>query len=43
MSFIERERKRINEAIRHTPLDHANYLRLHAAQQALSWALEPDA
>lgn len=41
MSFIQREIDRLNEALRHTPTEHDGYHPLHAAQQALSWALEP--
>ena len=43
MSFIERERDKLNELLRNTPVDSPAYLPLHAAQQALSWALDPDA
>lgn len=42
MSFIQRELDRLNEAIRNTPSDHPGYQPLHAAQQALSWASEPE-
>jgi hypothetical protein len=41
MSFIARERDRINAAIRRTPQSDPVYEKLHIAQQALAWALEP--
>ena len=40
MSFIQRELDRIAGALREAP-DPECYQRLYAAQQALSWALEP--
>jgi hypothetical protein len=40
MSFIQRELNRISAALL-DPLS-ANYDQLYAAQQALSWALEPN-
>lgn len=40
MSFIQRELDRIGEALRTDP-DAADYDRLYAAQQALSWASDP--
>lgn len=39
--FIERELKRIAEAL-HEPCSADEYRQLYAAQQALSWALEPE-
>lgn len=45
MGFIERELERISEAVRARQADQSNteeYRQLYAAQQALSWALEPD-
>jgi hypothetical protein len=44
MGFIERELTRISEAIRARQAEHSDsdeYRQLYAAQQALSWALEP--
>ena len=46
MGFVERERDRINVALAClkeplTPEDETKYQKLYAAQQALSWALEP--
>lgn len=43
MGFIEREKECINELLRNTPNDHEASASLQAAQQALSWALEPNA
>jgi hypothetical protein len=40
MSFIQRERDRINLLIRDG--SHPNYAELYAAQQALSWAQDPN-
>jgi hypothetical protein len=42
MSFIQRELDKINEAIRNAEADSIEDRCLHAAQQALVWALEPD-
>lgn len=45
MGFIERELERISEAVRTRQADQSGtdeYRQLYAAQQALSWALEPD-
>lgn len=42
MSFIDREREKINELLRHTPDDHPAHGPLYAAQQTLCWALDPD-
>ena len=42
MSFIEREKDIINEMIRNTPEGSEAYQPLHAAQQALAWASEPN-
>ena len=41
MSFIQRELDRIAVALRE-PREGEEYSRLYAAQQALSWAMEPD-
>lgn len=44
MGFIERELERISEAVRARQGENANtdeYRQLYAAQQALSWALDP--
>lgn len=44
MGFIERELKRISDAVRARQAgqsDTDEYRQLYAAQQALSWALEP--
>lgn len=40
MSFIQRELDRIAIALRRAPSPEC-YARLYAAQQALSWAIEP--
>ena len=42
MSFIEREKDIINEMIRNTPETSEAYQPLHAAQQALAWASDPN-
>ncbi len=45
MGFIERELERISEAVRARQAEQSDtdeYRQLYAAQQALSWALEPD-
>lgn len=42
MKYIERELAIINEALRR-PGNLRNQDQLYAAQQALAWALEPDA
>lgn len=42
MSFIERERARLAEALRKGPTPNT-YERLYAAQQALAWASDPTA
>ena len=42
MSFIQRELDKINEAIQSAEADSIEDRCLHAAQQALVWALEPD-
>lgn len=41
MGFIERELRRLEAALREPQTD-ARYCQLYAAQQALSWALDPD-
>jgi hypothetical protein len=44
MGFIERELERISEAVRTRQAEQSDtdeYRQLYAAQQALSWALEP--
>jgi len=41
MGFIERELERIREALRQADQATDRYRQLYAAQQALSWALEP--
>jgi hypothetical protein len=41
MSFIQRELDRISVALRE-PRSAEQYAQLYAAQQALSWALEPE-
>jgi hypothetical protein len=41
MSFLQREISRLNDAIRSTPSQESQHKELYAAQQALSWALEP--
>lgn len=44
MGFIERELERISEAVRARQAEQSDtdeYRQLYAAQQALSWALEP--
>ena len=41
MSFVQRELDKISSALRE-PRFADQYDRLYAAQQALSWALEPD-
>ena len=41
MSFIQRELDRIGVALRETPQGN-DYDLLYAAQQALSWATDPD-
>jgi hypothetical protein len=44
MGFIERELERISEAVRARQAQRSDtdeYRQLRAAQQALSWALEP--
>ncbi len=40
MSFVQRELDRITTAL-HKPSNDERYAELYAAQQALSWALEP--
>lgn len=40
MGFVQREIDRVNAALNKDP-DGESYDRLYAAQQALSWALEP--
>ncbi len=40
MSFIQRELDQINAKLRENP-DANDYDQLYAAQQALSWAMEP--
>ena len=42
MSFVQRELDKINALIRQTPNDDPTNGPLHAAQQALAWALDPD-
>jgi len=45
MGFIQRELERISEAVRARQAEHSatdEYRQLYAAQQALSWALDPD-
>lgn len=39
MSFVQRELERIQSAL--ADHDHPDWQRLHDAQQALMWALEP--
>lgn len=41
MSFVKREIDRINGEINRTDENTPVYAQLHAAQQALGWALEP--
>lgn len=41
MSFIQRELNRISTALRESPQSN-DYDRLYAAQQALSWATDPN-
>ena len=41
MSFIQREIDRIAQALKEGP-DAVDYARLYSAQQALSWASDPD-
>ena len=41
MSFVQRELDRIHTAL-HDPQNDNRYAELYAAQQALSWALEPE-
>jgi hypothetical protein len=41
MSFIARELDRIASRLRESNLSTEQYERLYAAQQALSWVLEP--
>jgi hypothetical protein len=43
MGFVERELEKISAALREPRIaeDTNEYQRLYAAQQALSWALEP--
>lgn len=41
MSFIQRELDRISTALRENP-QSSDYDRLYAAQQALSWASDPE-
>jgi hypothetical protein len=44
VGFIERELERISEAVRARQAEQSDtdeYRQLYAAQQALSWALEP--
>lgn len=41
MSFIQRELDRISAALRENPQSN-DYDRLYAAQQALSWATDPN-
>ncbi len=41
MSFVQRELDRISKALREQPTAK-NYDELYAAQQALSWALDPE-
>lgn len=40
---IQAEIDRLNETIRSTPQEDAAYQPLHAAQQALGWAINPEA
>lgn len=40
MSFVQRELDRISRAL-HEPHSAERYAQLYAAQQALSWAMEP--
>ena len=42
MSFIERELDRITKALHERHEEDDIYRQLYAAQQALSWALEPE-
>ena len=42
MSFIARELDRISSRLREPILPDGEYEKLYAAQQALSWALEPE-
>jgi hypothetical protein len=41
MGFVERELEKISVALRE-PRSAEQYAQLYAAQQALSWALEPE-
>lgn len=41
MSFIQRELDRIGDTLRANP-DASDYDQLYAAQQALSWATDPE-
>ncbi len=41
MSFIQRELDHISSALQ-APCSEASYAQLYAAQQALSWAQDPD-
>jgi hypothetical protein len=41
MSFIERERDRIEAAMRAPPISDPAYPKLRLAKQALSWSLDP--
>ena len=42
MSFVERELGRISDRLRQPSLPEDEYEKLYAAQQALSWALDPE-
>ena len=42
MSFIARELDRISARLRQPEIPAAEYEKLYAAQQALSWAIEPN-
>ncbi len=42
MSFVARELDRITGRLRQPDIPADQYERLYAAQQALSWALEPE-
>lgn len=42
MSFITRELDRISARLRNVALPKSEHEQLYAAQQALSWALEPN-
>lgn len=43
MSFIQREIDKLSAELAKTEIDTPEHTALHAAQQALSWALEPHA